>query len=732
MSQDSKDEESNQIKILHDKKKKKKKKRHNYSALNDSQHPYFDKSFFSDASEIITNNANTNENKKEKKKKRKKVYIEEERNILNDEENELPHNLNFLTDDKIIKEKKKKKKKDKERYNNKEIEIERRKRHSFDEEIENYLAGVHSFSLDEPTNRNEFIDRINRNLGITLKEPVECNSVHIQNKMEEEKETSNSNENENRNQSISQEELNVEETTESPRYNNVFTMLFHKIKKKIIERKGNPIVNENLEEDELRELRERGSRISVEENVDEENRMHRSSIDYTGNYPNNDQEISNNDNDIIHIMEVNPNDMIQNEIHGRIDQIEKRDINVIHTNIERTNQEESSSHVDENEIRTPNWFQRRITLPIKNYISELKEKIKKYWMERVEEANIQINTPHANTLRRNRNVPNTTTTNDESSNNNTNTIDENNTTSVEDENDDPTCPQILFFFGLICKFPFLWIIGSFIFCITPSEHKKTKRWSLINSVFAFISIVYLIVTARMKLRTPSFSVIMNDTIEQRNYYRRGTIKNYGNFLNSFIIHDQTNYSWICYQNIEAKCTTGQSVFLDWNFLKTQKPTRNIILSNEIYTVINRIQVTVVFGKGNKYPNEQVQKISHFFKDLKKDMDPIPFEKINISDKDIPDNFFGSGLRCERRIIKEKDKDNEREIEKWYLFWKVSEDINMVNNSMTNPSFPVGEVFLFKHEYNCQVAFIYPKNLNLNENKMPDQFVEIKRIIIKSF
>ncbi|ETW32554.1 hypothetical protein PFFCH_00019 [Plasmodium falciparum FCH/4] len=118
------------------------------------------------------------------------------------------------------------------------------------------------------------------------------------------------------------------------------------------------------------------------------------------------------------------------------------------------------------------------------------------------------------------------------------------------------------------------------------------------------------------------------------------------------------------------------------------------------------------------------------------MDPISYDKLTMTDEDIPDDFFGSGLRCERTYNNHNQNINEpqqnKEKEKWYLFWKEEEINNSHNKNIYNISIPVGEIFFFKSEYNCRIAFLYPKSILYDQNDIPSNFVEIQKIIIKPF
>ncbi|VWU50377.1 conserved protein, unknown function [Hepatocystis sp. ex Piliocolobus tephrosceles] len=364
-----------------------------------------------------------------------------------------------------------------------------------------------------------------------------------------------------------------------------------------------------------------------------------------------------------------------------------------------------------------------------NYINSVKEKIKKYWLARVQEANTQLATPNHSTSTI------TVANANAVANTNTNTVTNTNvSTTLEDENDDPCCLQMLFLLGLICKSPVLWVIGSIIFCITPNNHKKTKKWCLINFLFAFVSLVYFISTTKFINPKPAFYVHLNSNIEQKNIYYKGIIKNNNKIIHPLLHIDNTTPSyWVTNNNTEHILMTTDKEFMNWNFILNRKPDSNILLTKETYNLINRIQVTILFGQGSIYPSESVKKIKHFFENLKNNMNPISFEQITMTYNDIPDDFFGAGLMCENNKKKNINYDNWNSA-KWFLFWKENDVINKREEQGTkflyNLNIPVGEVFYFKEEHACKVAFVYSKGTNKNEKYAPNNFVEIRKIIIK--
>lgn len=100
---------------------------------------------------------------------------------------------------------------------------------------------------------------------------------------------------------------------------------------------------------------------------------------------------------------------------------------------------------------------------------------------------------------------------------------------------------------------------------------------------------------------------------------------------------------------------------------------------------------------------------------------------------IPKDFFGAGLRCELHDKTNKMKISEKSPqEKWYIFWKQYDNIHnkKLNNLIYNLFIPVGEIFFFKTEHKCRLAYIFPENINLNNPEIPNNFVEIEKIMIK--
>ncbi|CRG95957.1 conserved Plasmodium protein, unknown function [Plasmodium gallinaceum] len=685
MPHKSKQECNNDPYVNEKKTKKKKKKKQSYSLIKEVN--YLEEDYLTS-----TNNKTDSRNKK-------KIYIGDE-NKLNDFQEDHLNNfnekrVNFSShlspsnDNKIFQ---KQHKKEKRKINNNDIN--------------------ESIELNEIICPNGNLDRISNNLYSHEKNKNEINSGYsIENQN-----TLNNNLDENVNDNPVEDEQICEDSTQNnvniSNESNIFKKIFNKIKRTVIERKGNPITNENIAENEVSELNiindnrnEQNNNYNEENSMGEDNYMVNGNVD-DYNIRENINEQNERTNEIISLNELNPNDVLDNMVlENQENETRNRILNYNDRNNDINNNTDNNSN---------NFTYRNISNNIisycKNYMTDIKEKIKKYWLERVQEANTQLNTPHQSSNRPNLN-------------------------SREDENDDPSCLQILFFLGLICKFPILWIIGSIIFCVTPNEHKRTKKWSLINSVFAFISIIYFILTSKFKGSKPVFFVVMNNNMEDKNIFNKGIIK-YNNTINknSIILDEFSPHFWLSI-NSKKVYKTSQTSFLNWNFISSQKPNSNILLSGNVHKLLNRVQVTFVFGKGNKCPTGEIEKIKYFLKDLKKNMDPIPYEKIRMTDQDIPDNFFGGGLRCEKvdKHLNEKKDEKEKEKEKWYLFWKEDDDINNALSDFTFNSFiPVGEVFFFKNEYNCRIAFIYPKNLNFDQVDIPHNFVEIKRIIIKSF
>ncbi|KYN95160.1 hypothetical protein PRSY57_1204300, partial [Plasmodium reichenowi] len=554
----------------------------------------------------------------------------------------------------------------------------------------------------------------------------------------------------------------------------MFKKIFYRIKKIIVDKKGTPITNENDVDNDMCELNVMENNMTnihsnnnnnnnnninnnisthMDDIIEEESNEEVFAINRnTDGYINTRENINVSTHvsrQMINLSELNPNDLLcnvseyeegqninslwndnnnnnNNFLVGSLNALHPinnnlRNENIHNDNINNTHINYDNSNSYENPIHILSFSFKNIYNKISSYINEhithIKEKIKKYWLERVQEANIQLNSPRPVHTRNTTNI-------------NTNI------NISEDENDDPSCLQILFFMGLICKFPILWIIGSIVFCITPSEHKKTKTWSLVNTFFALLSIIYFITTTNFRLRKPTFFVILEQNVENKNIYPKGILK-YNNMIHhKHIIIDQSSIHKWKDLHTNKVYKTSENYFLNRNFLSSQKPDSNILLSDTIYKLLNRIQVTVTFGKGNIYSSDNIEKMKPFLQNLRTNMDPISYDKLTMTDEDIPDDFFGSGLRCERTYNNHNQNINEpqqnKEKEKWYLFWKEEEINNSHNKNIYNISIPVGEIFFFKSEYNCRIAFLYPKSILHDQNDIPSNFVEIQKIIIKPF
>ncbi|GAW82783.1 hypothetical protein, conserved [Plasmodium gonderi] len=573
------------------------------------------------------------------------------------------------------------------------------------------------------------------------------NTCEAQNQNNSDAQSSNSNSNES---------SSINPQNSSSTESNIFSKLFYRIRKAIIDRRGNPITNENIIDNDMCELTIVNTNMNEVNNGNNilqiaednetvtlprhsDNQIGRGGIDGGG--------VSNchrnRNNDIICLNGLNPNDLLNSSVIINPDNIEMNEMfsnvengiimmgrtdstpignasneDVIDHNTTRSNNDSRTIHLDYRNIP------HKIATYFKDNISYVKEKIKNYWMERVREANTQLTSPHQNTSERERQR------------------ERENDLHNEDENDDPSCLQVLFFLGLVCKFPILWIIGSIIFCITPNEHKKTKMWSLINTFFALISVIYFISTSKFKIPKPLFMVLMEpDNGEKNNLIARGILKNSKNITQSLAVFDESSsFEWIG-SSTHSVFTTGRDSFLNWNFVSTQKPDSHVLLSSNAYKLLNRVQVTFIFGRGNKYPTEQIKKIKTFFQNIKENMNIIPYETITLTEKDIPEDFYGGGLICNRgenNLLGSVDKKiNEKEMEnaKWYLFWKeddYSNDNKRNDFDDSHSSYPIGEVFFFKNEHICRVAFLYPKKINFSEKNMPENFVQINKIIIKPF
>ncbi|SBT35644.1 conserved Plasmodium protein, unknown function [Plasmodium ovale wallikeri] len=101
---------------------------------------------------------------------------------------------------------------------------------------------------------------------------------------------------------------------------------------------------------------------------------------------------------------------------------------------------------------------------------------------------------------------------------------------------------------------------------------------------------------------------------------------------------------------------------------------------------------------------------------------------------IPDHFYGAGLRCEGSDVGIKGG---KGTERWYLFWKESDEENSHpgrGDDYVQPTYrtphPVGEIFYFRNMHRCRVAFLYPRNVNLKQKDAPANFTEIIKIIMK--
>ncbi|CRH03680.1 conserved Plasmodium protein, unknown function [Plasmodium relictum] len=692
MSHKSEQECNNDTYKNEKKTKKKKKKKHSYSLINEVN--YLQEDYLTSTSNINTNS-----------RSKKKIYIEDKNeltgiqqdyiNCVNKNEEEFFSHLTSSNNNKIMKREQKKKK---NKINN----------NNTNESIQNYNNATELKEIIYPSGNLD-----------GKKEDIISNYLYSEQKNKnivsnsyctEDENILNSNLDENINNSpIENEHINENSIQNDINLNNesnIFKKIFNRIKRTVIERKGNPITNENVVENDVCELNIIDTNRNEENNIDNEQNSIDEDIYIVNNQVDNIRENINEHNErtneMINLNELNPNDVIDNIV------LENQENETRNRILNYSNHENDvNNNVDDNNYRYRNITNNIISY-CKNYMRDIKEKIKKYWLERVQEANTQLNTPHQSSNRPSIN-PN------------------------EDENDDPSCLQILFFLGLICKFPILWILGSIVFCVTPNEHKRTKKWSLINSIFAFMSIIYFIATSKFKGTKPVFSVVMNNNAEKKNIFKKGIVKYNNNVIKNIIILDEFSPTFWLSMNSKDVYETSQTSFLNWNFVSSQKPNSNILLSSNIYKLLNRVQVTIFFGKGNKYPTEEIEKIKYFLKDLKESMDPILYEKITMTDKDIPENFFGGGLRCEKVDKHLNEKNDEKGKEKWYLFWKGNDELNNMLNDFTFNSFiPVGEVFFFKSEYHCRVAFIYPKNMNIDQINVPYNFVEIKRIIIKSF
>ncbi|SPJ11262.1 conserved Plasmodium protein, unknown function [Plasmodium sp. DRC-Itaito] len=688
------------------------------------------------------NNSNSYKMKKEKKKKnkKKKKNQTDEENIKNKKDHIYEYNITNQQND--IKNDYKKI----NHHNNKKNKI-------FCQDDQNTFNINHSFHIHETVQNNLIIQPSETSLASDIIQPSDT----IQSNTYLNEPTASQNDDNN--------------NEDSSNGMGMFKRIFNRIKKIIVDKKGTPITNENDVDSDICELNiMENNRTNIDSNNNNNININNNICTHIDNIieeePNEEVFIINRNMDVyintreninvsthvsrqmINLSELNPNDLLCNVIeyeegqninslwndnnnnhnnnNNNNNNYNNNNHNLTNGNIQNENLNNSHINYDnsnsyENPIHILSFSFKNIYNKISSYINErithIKEKIKKYWLERVQEANTQLNSPRPIHTRNTTNI-----------NTNINITD--------DENDDPSCVQILFFMGLICKFPILWIIGSTVFCITPSEHRKTKTWSLVNTFFAFLSIIYFITTTNFRLRKPTFFVVLEQNIENKNIYPKGILK-YNNIIHhKHIIIDQSSLHKWKDLHTNKIYKTSENYFLNRNFLSSQKPDSNILLSDTIYKLLNRIQVTVTFGKGNIYSSDNIEKIKPFFQNIKTNMDPISYEKLTMTDEDIPDDFFGSGLRCERTYNNHNENINEpqqnKEKEKWYLFWKEEEINNSHSKNIYNISIPVGEIFFFKSEYNCRIAFLYPKSILYDQNDVPSNFVEIQKIIIKPF
>ncbi|SBS86993.1 hypothetical protein, conserved in Apicomplexan species [Plasmodium ovale curtisi] len=539
---------------------------------------------------------------------------------------------------------------------------------------------------------------------------------------------------------------------DSVEQSNVFSKILYRIKKVIKNRKGDPLTNENTEGDsDMRELTVMESSSSACPHVMGCVAGTSNNTDNCSQFPHPSEVFENGSRgDIIYLTEVNPNDVLDNSILSNRElgigngvHSGGRDVHSggrgVHSGGRGIHSEGSDIHGRGSGMYEVSPFGNRSSRHMgsvrlhsisngfaqcKDYATYLRDKIKKYWLERVHEANIQLSTPHQSTSRRENTIPN------------------------EEEGDDPSCLQVLFFLGLICKFPVLWMIGSILFCVTPNEHKRTKSWCLINTVFAILSIIYFVSTSNFKMTRPTFSVLMGQTgelyeqqgsqqTEQTNVtFHRGTLRSEDNVAHNLVVLEEGKTSRWRGLNGDVVFSCGQGEFLNWKFLTTHKPDSNVLLyvSSGSYMLLNRVQVTIIFGKGSRYPQEHVDVIRTFFQGVKNDMEAVPFEKLTMTDEDIPDHFYGAGLRCEGSDVGIKGG---MRTERWYLFWKESDEANSHpgrRDDYVQPTYsiplPVGEIFYFRNMHKCRVAFLYPRNANLKQKDAPANFTEIRKIIMK--
>ncbi|CDU16916.1 conserved Plasmodium protein, unknown function, partial [Plasmodium yoelii] len=537
---------------------------------------------------------------------------------------------------------------------------------------------------------------------------------------------------------------------------NIFLKVFNKIKKKIIEKKGEPIPSYIINDQDVSEFNILRNSISqtFDNNIQVfDNSQIHNYINNTSTFHTQTTEINSNSNNIIseHSSEIemvclrglNPNDVMNNNIFSNN---RNGQLNIILENINNSGQLEFSAPINnldptnsqnsqnspnsqnnQNSQNNPNQGSEYNLFPIKiyneflnkskKYINTIKEKIIKYWEKKVEEANQQLSTQNQVSVQ---------------------TQNENN---IEDEYDDPSAIQVLLLLGLICKFPILWFIGSLILCVTPSNHTKTKRWCIISFFFSLATIIYYIATTNFNSYQPGFFTIIEQNKEQQNIYKSGIIKFTTDIFNNttnvtisnfIFLNKYSNYNWID-NNTNKLIHSIDNHFLDWPFIFETKPTSNIILSRDVYIFLNRIQITILFGKGNIYPTNNLEILKNDINALSNTQDSIHFinfDHITLTSEKIPRDFFGAGLRCEPHDKTDKTKISENNSkEKWYIFWKQY-DNKKVNNNIYNLFIPVGEIFFFKTEHKCRLAYIFPENTNLNNPEIPNNFVEIEKIIIK--
>ncbi|VEV55419.1 conserved Plasmodium protein, unknown function [Plasmodium vinckei vinckei] len=511
-------------------------------------------------------------------------------------------------------------------------------------------------------------------------------------------------------------------TTTNTSGSNIFLKVFDKLKKKIIEEKGQPIPSYIINEQDMCELNTVRNSMSQNDDINNGNNFQSGERIQTSNFgtSNPSQEI-----EMGCLQGLNPNDVMNDNIftNNRNTQmnIELENANSLaHRDPPTSQNERGQNEQDENSendilpIKIYNEFLNKS----KTYINTMKDKIIKYWQKKVEEANQQLTTQNqVSTQTENENI-------------------------VEDEYDDPSAIQVLLLLGLICKFPILWFIGSLILCVTPPSHTKTKRWCLISFCFCIVTIIYYITTTNFNSYQPGFFTIIEQNKEYQNIYKPGIIKfttnqpNNITISNFIILNKYSKYDWIDSTNNKL-LPSMDNHFLDWPYILETKPSSNIILSSNLYTFLNRVQVTILFGKGNIYSSKNIELIKsdiNTLPDTQNSINFIKFDNITLTDQSIPNDFFGAGLRCEvhDKTGEEKPTENNHK-ERWYLFWKQYDDIHnkKSNNSIYNLSVPVGEIFFFKTEHTCRLAYIFPKNVNLNNTDIPNNFVEIEKVIIKA-